>query len=169
MKVRKLLALAGMFVSMSTAALAQGQAEDECLNPGNDDLLKQGCAYLDEFMKAFNSRDAEAWAKTVHYPHIRIAAGQVQIWNTPEEYAQSNDAKQLAQASTWARSAWTYRKLVQKSDDKLHFVTRFTRYDANDKPILSADSLYVIVKKDGRWGALVRSSYVGIIGKKTAF
>ncbi|MCP3401835.1 hypothetical protein [Bradyrhizobium sp. CCGB20] len=169
MKVRKLLALAGMFVSMSTAALAQGQAEDECLNPGNDELLKQGCAYLDEFMKAFNSRDAEAWAKTVHYPHIRIAAGQVQIWNTPEEYAQSNDAKQLAQASTWARSAWTYRKLVQKSDDKLHFVTRFTRYDANDKPILSADSLYVIVKKDGRWGALVRSSYVGIIGKKTAF
>lgn len=140
MKVRKLLALAGMFVSMSTAALAQGQAEDECLNPGNDELLKQGCAYLDEFMKAFNSRDAEAWAKTVHYPHIRIAAYQVQIWNTPEEYAQSNDAKQLAQASTWARSAWTYRKLVQKSDDKLHFVTRFTRYDANDKPILSADS-----------------------------
>ncbi|MBR0842145.1 hypothetical protein JQ607_18250 [Bradyrhizobium liaoningense] len=169
MKVRKLLALAGMFVSMSTVALAQGQAEDECLNPGNDELLKQGCAYLDEFMKAFNSRDAEAWAKTVHYPHIRIAADQVQIWNTPEEYAQSNDAKQLAQASTWVRSAWTYRKLVQKSDDKLHFVTRFTRYDANDKPILSADSLYVIVKRDGRWGALVRSSYVGIIGKKTAF
>ncbi|BAR54423.1 hypothetical protein ACVIWV_001006 [Bradyrhizobium diazoefficiens] len=169
MKFRRLLALAGVFFGMSTVALAQTQADDECLNPGNDELLKQGCSYLDEFMKAFNSRDAEAWAKTVHYPHIRIAAGQVQIWNTPEEYAQSNDAKQLAQASTWARSAWTYRKLVQESDDKLHFITRFTRYDANDKPILSADSFYVIVKKDGRWGALVRSSYVGIIGKKTAF
>jgi len=47
--------------------------------------------------------------------------------------------------------------------------SRTTRYDANDKPILSADSFYVIVKKDGRWGALVRSSYVGVIGKKTAF
>ncbi|RXH02386.1 MULTISPECIES: hypothetical protein [Bradyrhizobium] len=169
MKIRRLLALAGVFFGMSTVALAQSQADDECQNPGNDELLKQGCAYLDEFMKAFNSRDAEAWSKTVHYPHIRIAGGQVQVWNTPEEYAQSNDAKQLAQASTWARSAWTSRKLVQKSDDKLHFVTRFTRYDANDKPILSADSFYVIVKRDGRWGALVRSSYVGIIGKKTAF
>jgi len=102
MKFRKLLALAGVFFGMSTVALAQTQADDECLNPGSDELLKQGCTYLDEFMKAFNSRDAEAWAKTVHYPHIRIAAGQVQIWNTPEEYAQSNDAKQLAQASTWA-------------------------------------------------------------------
>ncbi|QOG22005.1 MULTISPECIES: hypothetical protein [Bradyrhizobium] len=169
MKIRKLLLLGGAFFGMSTVAFAQSPADDECVNPGNDELLKQGCAYLDEFMKAFNSRDAVAWAKTVHYPHIRIAGGQVQIWNTPEEYAQSNDARQLAEASTWARSAWTYRKLVQKSDDKLHFVTRFTRYDANDKPILSADSLYVIVKKDGRWGALVRSSYVGIIGKKTAF
>ncbi|RZN09816.1 hypothetical protein CWO91_16045 [Bradyrhizobium genosp. SA-3] len=169
MKIRRLLALAGVFFGMSTVALAQGQPDDECQNPGNDELLKQGCAYLDEFMKAFNSRDAEAWSKTVHYPHIRIAGGQVQVWNTPGEYAQSNDAKQLAQASTWARSAWTSRKLVQKSDDKLHFVTRFTRYDANDKPILSADSFYVIVKRDGRWGALVRSSYVGIIGKKTAF
>jgi len=84
-KIRKLLLVAGAFLRMSTVALAQNPADDACLNPGSDELLKQGSACLDEFRKAFNLRDAVAWSKTVRYPHIRIAGGQVQIWNTPEE------------------------------------------------------------------------------------
>lgn len=165
MKAIAVLILSGLVLGINTTAMAK----DECLEPGNDELLKQGCAALDTFIAAFNAKDAKAWAKTVHYPHVRLAGGQLQIWNTPEEYAESNDARQLEKSSGWARSGWTQRTLVQRGDDKLHFTTQFARYDANGKVMLTADSLYVLVKKDGRWGAQMRSSYVGVAGRKTAF
>jgi len=158
-------------IAMAPAALAStaGAPKDQCLKPGNDALLKQGCAALDDFMKTFNSGDGKAWAATLNFPHVRLAGNKVQVWNTPAEYAASNDVAELAKSKGWAYTKWTTRILVQKSDDKLHFTTQFTRYTAQHKPIGTYDSLYILTKQNGRWGTQFRSSYVGIVGTKTAF
>ncbi|MFJ1292638.1 hypothetical protein ACEPPZ_11200 [Paracoccus yeei] len=162
------LTTAALLVSAPTA-FAQDAAVDECLNPGENQLLKDGCDALDRFMETFNSGDGAAWAATLHFPHARLAGGEVQVWETPEDYAATNDVAELATKQNWDHTDWTMRKLVQQGDDKLHFITQFTRFDADDKPIGTYDSLYIVTKKDGEWGTQFRSSYVGVIGQKTAF
>ena len=165
------IAAAAIILASASGACAEGSGpKDECLNPGDNALLKAGCVSLDAFMKTFNSRDGKAWAATLNFPHSRIAGNnELQVWATPEEYAKSNDVAELAKAKNWDHTDWTMRKLVQQGEDKLHFVTQFTRFDKEGKQIGTYDSLYIVTKKDGHWGTQFRSSFVGIIGKKTAF
>ncbi len=114
---------------------------------------------LDEYMAAFNSRDAKAWAQTLHYPHVRIASGQVRVWQTPEEYVRDFDFSAFAERESWHHSAWSKREIIQTSADKVHVAVSFTRFDAQNQPVSSYESLYVVTEKDGHWGTQARSSF----------
>lgn len=164
----KFAVTASVLVAFGMAAKA-ADLRDDCVQPDNSELLKQGCAVLDASITAFNSADANAWAATMNFPHVRIAGGQVQVWNTREEYVATNNVDELARSTGWAYTKWTGRQLVQQSPNKLHFLVRLTRYDAHDQPIASFDSLRIITRQDGHWGTLARSSFAGVTGKKTAF
>lgn len=125
-------------------------------------------AVLDEFIAAFNARDALRWARTLHYPHVRLADDLVTVWQTPEQYAASNDIGKVC-ASDWDHSRWDWKRLIQAGDDKLHFLVSFTRYDAADTPLARYESLYVLTRRAGRWGIQARSSYAGIALPGAAF
>ena len=120
-------------------------------------------------MKTFNSRNGAERAKTLNYPHVPIAGGQVAVWNSAEEYLSSNDVTQLAN-SGWKRSAWDGRRLAQKSSDKLHFLyssrvmTKQTR-----RRWRPTEALYILTLKDARWGVQAGSSFLGITVKGSAF
>lgn len=114
---------------------------------------------LDDFMTAFNARDAKAWSETLHYPHVRIASGDVTIYQNAEERAEQMDFEAFAKRFNWARSAWLEREIVQSGDDKAHVVVRFARYDADGNVTKTFDSLYIVTKQDGRWGVKARSSF----------
>lgn len=148
---------------------SESDPADQCLSVGDNARLKAGCDALDAFMRTFNARDGKAWAATLNYPHARLAAGQLKVWETAADYALSNDVAELAKAQGWHHSKWTARRLVQDGDDKLHFATKFTRFDKDDRALGTYDSLYIVTRKDGHWGTQFRSSYAGIVGKKTAF
>ena len=49
--------------------------------------------------------------------------------------------------------------MIHSGPDKVHVDTRFTRYRSDGSVIASYDSLYIVTKRDGRWGVLVRSSF----------
>lgn len=120
-----------------------------------------GIAVLDSFLAAFNAQDAAAWAETLHYPHVRLAADEVIVWDAPEEYARSNEIGRLT-ASGWHHTRWNWRRLIQADADKLHFIVSFTRYDQADQPLASYEALYVLTRHGSRWGIQARSSYAGI-------
>lgn len=149
-------------------AVAADRHTDECASGDPAPLLRQGCAVLDGFLATFNARDADAWAATLNFPHVRLAADTVQVWDTPSDYARSNDVRDLAKGG-WAYTRWDWRQLVQSSDDKLHFLVQFTRYGRDDKLIGSYESLYILTRKDGHWGVQARSSYAGIVRKGSAY
>ncbi|GJD48253.1 hypothetical protein OPKNFCMD_0970 [Methylobacterium crusticola] len=163
---RRLLAAA--LVLAATGARAEPTPADECAQASPAPLLAQGCAVLDAFMTAFNARDPAAWAATLNFPHVRLAGHEVQVWNTPEDYARANDVGELGR-SGWSHSRWDWRRLVQQSSDKLHLLVRFTRYGAGDRPLGSYESLYIVTLKDGHWGVQARSSYAGVAVKGSAF
>jgi hypothetical protein len=117
---------------------------------------------LDDFMAAFNNRDIDARAGLLHYPHVRIASGGVSIWNAAEEFKAARtpaDRERFVRATEWHHSAWDSREVVHSSDDKVHIAVRFTRYRENGSVIGTYDSLYIVTKREGRWGIQARSSY----------
>ncbi len=128
--------------------------------PGKERLLAEACAVLDEFMTAFNSRDHARWVKCFHFPSVRIAGGEVFVWNTPDEFLRGNDIG-LLEKSGWHHSAWDWRRLVQCSDTKMHLLVQFTRH-RSDGGGNSYKSLYVLANRGGRWAVQVRSSFLGI-------
>lgn len=134
-----------------------------------EELEAIGMKAMDNFLTTFNSGDPMAWARSLNYPHVRLAGGKVQIWNTPEEYARDNDVRVLKEKADWDHTEWDWRKVVQAADDKVHIAVSFSRYTADGKKIVSFESFYIITNVDGHWGAQFRSSFAGVIASNTAF
>lgn len=113
---------------------------------------------MDEFMTAFTSRDVQAWAGTLNYPHVRFASNQVRVYNTPEEFAREN-ADYPKRLAPWHHSRWESMNVIQGGSDKVHFAVEFIRYDASGKEIGRFPSLYIVTLKNGHWRIQGRSSF----------
>jgi len=111
---------------------------------------------MDAHIKALNQHDAKALAATLHFPHHRLSGTDWKTWETPEHYF--NDFLKRA-GSDWKRSSFEDIKVVDSSEDKVHFDAEIRRYDRNDKLISCFRSLWVIIEIDGVWAAKVRSSF----------
>jgi hypothetical protein len=118
-------------------------------------------AILDEFMVTFNARDAESHPSTYHFPHYRLARGAMNVWETKQDAVQAHVSLFKTLPDTgWHHSAWVHRRIVTISDTKVHVDTRFKRFRKDGFEIGAHDSLYILIKKDGRWAIKLRSSYV---------
>jgi hypothetical protein len=113
---------------------------------------------MDRFMTAFNSRNVEAWADTLNYPHVRFASNTVKVWPTRAEFIREN-ATAWDRIKDWNSSRWDSMQVVQSGKDKVHFAVKFTRFDKAGKVTEAFDSLYVVTLKDGHWGVQARSSF----------
>ena len=118
---------------------------------------------LDEFMANFNNGDHAAMAALFHFPHVRIAHGDVFIWNSADEFLAARtpaDQERFVRATGWHRTEWDRREVVQVGERKVHIAVRFTRYREDGSVIGTYNSLYIVTKRNGRWGIQARSSYV---------
>lgn len=132
---------------------AQAQPQDE-----NEIAIVAAMAALDEFMLTFNARDPVAWAGSLNYPHVRFASGTVTIWNSAEEFAAGESFERLA-AVGWDHSHWLTREVVLVSPGKVHVNTVFQRFNADNEPIGTYESLYIVTRdENGHWGTQARSS-----------
>jgi hypothetical protein len=98
--VKQLLSflIAAALLLAGSETRAQEAWTDDCARAEKPPLLQRGCAVLDGFMAAFNSKDGPAWAATLNYPHVRLAGDEVLVWATPEDYARSNDVRELGKS-----------------------------------------------------------------------
>ena len=62
------------FLSVMAFNIPNVLAEDDNLSS------KEAMNVMDQFLEACNDRDIEAWSKTLNYPHVRFASGQVKVW-----------------------------------------------------------------------------------------
>ena len=113
---------------------------------------------LDDFMTAFNARDVAAFEAVLHFPHYRIASGNVSVLQDPKTLPELFE-RFVAAMPAWDHSAWARREVIHSGPDKVHIDTRFTRYQADGSVLASYDSLYILTKQSGRWGVLARSSF----------
>ena len=118
---------------------------------------QEALSAMDQFQEAFNDRDIEAWSKTLNFPHVRFASGQVKVWENRQAFVSETNLQPLIE-SGWNHSRWLRREVVLSSPLKVHISTLFERYDKNNQAISAYDSLYIVTKKDDQWGIQARSS-----------
>ncbi len=114
---------------------------------------------MDDFLRAFNARDEQAWADSLVYPHLRMASGNVVVYPDRQTFVDAMDLDAFAASTGWRRSRWDDMEVIQSSPEKVHIRVRFSRFDANDALLSSYDSLYIIEQVEGRWGVRARSSF----------
>jgi hypothetical protein len=119
---------------------------------------REALAAVDSYMDAFNRRDLAGMDAALHFPHLRIASGTVQVIERPG-LAPDDFFERFAAASGWAYSRWDYRRAVQSSRDKVHFAVQFTRYREDGSAIGSYPSMWIVTRREGRWGVQARSSF----------
>ena len=113
---------------------------------------------MDNFMTTFNSRDVNAWAASLNFPHVRFASNTVRVFPNQADFIR--DSKDyVAALGAWDHSAWQEMKVVQSGPDKVHFSVVFVRYDKSGKVIGTFPSLYIATLLNGHWGVQGRSSY----------
>jgi hypothetical protein len=121
--------------------------------------IQQECfAVLDEFMAALNAHNAAAMDATMHFPHFRVAGGQIKVY----ERAGSNPMdlfQKLMAEDDWRYSKWRVRNLVQFNDVKAHVALSYARYRSDNSVIGVYESLYVLTEINGKWGIQIRSSF----------
>ncbi|MCH7815574.1 MAG: hypothetical protein IIC60_03280 [Proteobacteria bacterium] len=143
-----LIAFSVLFINASAAA----QSDDEI-----EQAIVGAMAALDEFMLSFNARDPQAWAASLNYPHVRFASGGVTVWQSAEEFAQTRAFESLSRLG-WDHSHWLSRDVTLASPDKVHVATVFQRFNSDNQPIATYQSLYIVTNVDGHWGTQARSS-----------
>ena len=141
------LAIAGC----TTTPAAEGDAQFSSCS-----AYKAAYEVTDAFMRTFNTKDAEAWGATFHFPSVRIASGNVRIINSAADLENSFTT---LEAQGWHHSAWAARKVVQCGPTKAHMLTTFVRYRADNSVLSQFDSLYIVEFKNNRWALTARSSF----------
>ncbi|MFP6836857.1 MAG: hypothetical protein VB948_12215 [Pseudomonadales bacterium] len=116
-------------------------------------------AVMNDFLVAFNARDEVAWARTLHFPHVRVASGEVVVYANEAEFIAAMDLDRFAQTTSWNHSTWDEMNVIQASAAKVHITVTFSRFNAGGDKISSYRSLYVVENIDGRWGVRARSSF----------
>lgn len=121
------------------------------------DIEKEVMRLLDDYMTAWNRKDLDAWERTFHFPHYRLASGKMNVLERPG----LQDATRIwvSVGKDWHHSRWDRRRIIHSSPDKVHIDTRFTRCREDGSVIGSFESLYIVTNEGGRWGVKMRSSY----------
>lgn len=108
------------------------------------------------FFEADRSKDGAAWAAVMSYPHVRVAAaGSTEFFQTAKEYADAADWTQR-EATGWVRTAGDDPVILHETQRKVHLLGGWTRYNADDEPILWNRVTYILTRPEDSWGVQAR-------------
>ena len=106
----------------------------------------------DNFLKAFNAKDAVEWAATLNYPHIRLSNGSVTTWDSEVEYAEMAKSRFITLVCNgWSYSGWLKREVTLSSEDKIHVSMEFESFNAEDESLGVYQALYIETNINGDW------------------
>ena len=115
---------------------------------------------LEAHMAALNAGDKQALFDTMHVSHVRISGNGVAIYATREDLERDYLKGFAARAGdSWHHTVLDSTQVIHSSENKVHVFIQFTRYDKDNGPIVTHQSLWIMTRVDGRWGAQARSSF----------
>lgn len=123
-----------------------------------DNLEDIGHAAVDNFINTWNSRDPEAWAGSLNFPHVRPGPfGPLPVAADAREYISRVDFDRVI-ATGWDHSEWDAKHVMHTSPRKIHVVGQWSRYNAGGEKLLTNPVVYIVTNLDGHWGVQSRFS-----------
>ena len=114
---------------------------------------------IERYVATVNARDADANRATMTAPHVRIG-GAGDVLTLPDDDALGRLTSLGAlEASGWHRTTLDWADVIQADENKAHVALQFSRFRDDDSHIVTFESLYVLVRRDGRWLIQGRSSF----------
>ena len=113
------------------------------------------------FIHAFNAQDHQTIAKTLNYPHIRLAKGEFQTIANQEEFAVLSE-----QGDNWLRNeSWDHTVVesmepIHVGEDKVHLAIKNHRVTKSGDIYDSFETLWIVSLNDQHWGIQFRSSHL---------
>jgi hypothetical protein len=103
---------------------------------------------LESYFAALNRHDLEAFAAAVHYPHVRIADGAVEISRTAAEFLQGSEPGRLR---TWFETRIDRIEVVQTAANGVNMAVTCSRRDRGGRPLSTYDAVLLVVRRDDGW------------------
>ena|GEM_PF-201411 len=152
MKILQFITMVSLFIVLPLSSSAQ--------TTGNNDE-QEIFSVLDDFMSTFSNSDPAGHAATYHVPHFRLARGSTSNWETREDVVTAHIRIFGNLSNTdWHHSEWVEREIISISDAKAHVATTVRRFREDGSEIVTFESLYILIKVEGRWGIKFRSSFL---------
>ncbi len=108
------------------------------------------------FFRADNAKNAPAWAAVMSYPHVRVSApGGTVRYESPKAYADAADWTSR-EATGWVRSEGVTPRRLHETPEKVHLLGGWTRFNAEDNPILENRVTYILTRIEDSWGIQAR-------------
>jgi len=115
------------------------------------------------FVEAFSTRDHEALAATLNYPHVRLANGRFGTVDSAEAFialSQAGDSR--LERERFHHSELRELEPIQTSADKVHLRIINDRVNLDGEVYLSFNTLWIATLQAEHWGIQFRSSYLGV-------
>jgi len=113
-------------------------------------------AALDGFVQAWNSHDVAVLARAVHYPQVRIADRQVEIWDTADEFIAGTEA---GRQRTWYQLRIDQMRAVQTTANGVNLVLSYSRLGRDGRVMSQDEGVFLVTLRDGAWKIQARSTF----------
>ena len=139
------------------AVYSEGRFMTENRRAGSEAKAVQA---VEAFMAALNAGNNQALFDTMHLPHVRISGDGVAIYTTREDL-EKNYLKEFAARAgdSWHHTVLDSTQVIHSSENKVHVFIQFTRYDKDSGLLATHQSLWIMTRLNGHWGAQARSSF----------
>jgi hypothetical protein len=120
-------------------------------------LAKNGVAGRDAvtaFFQAWNARDSAQVAAAIHYPHVRIADGHVEVWNNAERFLAGSEP---GRQRTWFQTRVDDMKVVQTTSNGVNLTVKISRIGRDGRVLSTDEGVFLVVLRDGVWKVQARS------------
>jgi hypothetical protein len=127
-----------------------------------NDPASEAIAAFHRWNDGFNARDAEAQVAATHFPHVRLSGtNEFERWETADAFrARQDGATERLRAEGWHRTETVSVDAIQVGEEKVHLIIRQSRRRADGTEYNGFDTLWIMTKREGRWGVQFRSSFL---------
>ena len=104
------------------------------------------------FFEGTNSRDAQQVTGALNYPHVRVSArGDPNIVHDVQTHTGKMSFRALIETG-WHHTVGIEPQVLHVAPRKVHIKGGWTRYDRDDKPIMTNMVTYIATLTDDHWG-----------------
>ena len=106
------------------------------------------------FFAAWNAHDANAVAAAIHYPHVRIADGLVEVWASPDRFLAGSEP---GRQRTWYQTRVDDMKVAQTTSNGVNLTVRVSRLGRDGRVLSTDEGVFLVALRDGAWKVQARS------------